>query len=1167
MRRYAFLATFVFLVGLLALDASLLLRPEKLSGVLTQLIEENVRLPVEYASIEPISPTAIRISGITMRRGQMTPDLLFECKSVTVHLGLAGMIRGKPQVERIEIDGPSLHLKWNEAGELRFPSILKADKPFSGELNIPPIGIRDMNVVIEDAPFFKTDYVGHVSGIALDLAPTRSRDFPYRVSGGIDDPRYGAFSIQGEFGEARMRGKVKRPEFRLETALLAGFHDDLRAALKDLRQEGLFDLQLDLSARDLKESISWAARIEAHGVGLQYGEWPGHVTDLDGVVVLDDRSQLNLEGNLFFQLDGANVEVNDLKLDLSEDGLPGRCTGSLRGLLLGERFNANLGDYPEPFPEVSDVLRAISAEGEIDAEFRLAWPDKHERVGVDITVHFNGADLAYRGFDEDGADGYPYPLKDVTGTVHISNDSLRFSDIRPKARDQDLVAGGTVWYGQNPFGYDIHIQGHDLRLDQTLHDALPPDDQVVFDAYRPSGPFDLDLQILLPQGDPGRPDVKVVADLKGCRAVPELIPLELEDIRGQLIFGGDKGTRIKGLIAKRGDARIHVSGLVDMETVLTGGGYDLDVRAVALEVDEDLCRALDREFPDVSSKIRAFGLRGPINLQGHVSATDESEPDTFGIDMLGLSLRHVDRPWLEFTDLRGHIAIANDVMNVARATAQCCGNMLALDGWIDLSGDGYHQITVKAEDFGLNAEALQSAAKLSPFVADLTDIADVSGTLGLRLEFRENENGVLQRAFLNMKGLSVRGRDVPFFAEDIWGGLEVDGDVLTFKAWTASSPLGAGAKASLSVRQAVFDGHRSSPRLTVDGLQVENLQLAEPFFAQLPPDLARGFREAGFRGRLDINVVNLFWKEGRVILKGELKPTSVLKEDGLRLGMLGGVVRLSKLVWDDRGLQVEGAVRNASLALHDFEFEDFNAKLTLTPEALRVTRIQALLLGGRVNKEESNFRLDISTDDWAFDTALSISTLDLSRLVEELGGNPRKLDGRASGLVRLKGRVDDLASWVGGASFELVGRRLYELPFFAVALSIINFDFLTMGDKAVQKGNVRAKIRDMAVHIDKATFRGPGVELDGDGVIGFDGICKLDFRPSLIKWIDGIPLIGQLFSLGSGMIVSVIHVRGPIEQLDASVGNYITEILSSDNDSGRRMKLKPLKGSEKGKHQ
>ena len=81
--------------------------------------------------------------------------------------------------------------------------------------------------------------------------------------------------------------------------------------------------------------------------------------------------------------------------------------------------------------------------------------------------------------------------------------------------------------------------------------------------------------------------------------------------------------------------------------------------------------------------------------------------------------------------------------------------------------------------------------------------------------------------------------------------------------------------------------------------------------------------------------------------------------------------------------------------------------------------------------------------------------------------------------------------------------------------------------------------------------------------MGFDGLCDITFKLEVIKWLDSIPIIGDIVGLGRSIFLRSVRVQGPIEDPNATVGSVIGDILPSDEDSGRRLKVRPLKKSNR----
>ncbi|MCA9320465.1 MAG: hypothetical protein KDB53_07010 [Planctomycetes bacterium] len=1158
--RYYFLATLIFTAGLLTLDVAILVRQDKFRAFLETTIEDHLRLPVSYDDVFVESFNRIRVENCVVHADSQRQETLLTCQELRIRFDPFWFLGDEPVVQMIEMDQPELHLRWSPDGELRLPSLLKPGMTPGSGVQIPEIRIDDMTFVFEQAPFLDAQSRLTIEGLDVELEPTLSPSLPYRVTGTLNEPVFGQFEINGEFGEAKMRGQVVRKGFWLDFDHVRNLRPDLRDLLSRIRMNGELDLAVELSANDWKSKVEIVASAEARDVELAYRDWPGQLQNLDGKIRYAN-GRITQDGALHFMLENGSVAIDDLMVDLRGPAIEFTVQGRLESLWLDDELAEHLTHYPDPFPAVSDVLLATRAHGAIKGDFNLKRGAADTRTLVDVDVRFDGANLAYVGFvgENGGRDGYPFPLEKVTGRVTIGNDDLEFRDIRSTSETKDVIANGHVSYGRKPFGYRLEFVGHDIRLDEDVRMALRGQDREIYDSYEAQGSVDFDLVVELPEGSVGRPTAVLDVTLKGCRARPASFPLQLEDIRGSLSFGRPGGTRVDKIRARVGDATLDVDGVVDIATALDLGGYDLKITGKDLQVDEDLLRAMRREFPEAAAEIKKFGIAGLFDITCAVSSSQESEPDRFDVTMNGLSLRHEDHAEISISDIRGKLEVQNGKLRILDTALRCCGNPVRADGYVMVDGSEAHELTLVAGDFRLGTEALDLAASFAPELSGMRDVVLVDGSIGVELKLKRNRRGSYVRTRLDARGLTLRGVDEPWLVSDVWGTATIEDDLVEFTAFTGLVPAGD-EPVELTVKEASYHRMESGKFWEANGIAVHGIRFEEPFYARLPREAGEALRGFGLTGSCDLAVDGFNWAPGEMRCRAEIQTTALRRAAGLRLGLPSGriVVTLARTS-DLEGWSVKGEIQHATLEIHKFTIEDTSADFSIDERGLALRKIRGLALGGTMNAEGTSFDLAFAPR-LAFDTSLSLSTIDLSRLVAELGGNPRSLEGRASGRARLSGTTDDLATWKGNARFEMSGRRLYEIPFYAAALGLLSFDFLTMGENAVQVGLVAADISNMVIEIREALFEGKGIKLKGQGTIGFDGICNLDFSPKVVKWLDGIPILGDLISLGGGMIVSVVHVQGPIEDLDASAGNYITEIIpGGSEDSGRRLRVQPIK--------
>jgi len=123
---------------------------------------------------------------------------------------------------------------------------------------------------------------------------------------------------------------------------------------------------------------------------------------------------------------------------------------------------------------------------------------------------------------------FPYPLKDVTGALTITNDAIKLQDITATPADNVLMSSNTsaiklngqISLADNAFDKAVfQLSAKDIFFDERLGIALPQGVQPFYRSLSPTGCFDLDLEnISVFNADDGEKyiDLTGAARFKGC---------------------------------------------------------------------------------------------------------------------------------------------------------------------------------------------------------------------------------------------------------------------------------------------------------------------------------------------------------------------------------------------------------------------------------------------------------------------------------------------------------------------------------------------------------------------------------------------------------------------------------------------------------------------------
>ena len=203
------------------------------------------------------------------------------------------------------------------------------------------------------------------------------------------------------------------------------------------------------------------------------------------------------------------------------------------------------------------------------------------------------------------------------------------------------------------------------------------------------------------------------------------------------------------------------------------------------------------------------------------------------------------------------------------------------------------------------------------------------------------------------------------------------------------------------------------------------------------------------------------------------------------------------------------------------------------------SRLQSGGWVGRISKGTSQgaFRIHGSASGPpTFWVQTTVNNARLSEVARRLPPGREKLKGLVDFQAELEGAIGDSESMKGWLDCELVEAHLAEMPVF---VGLLNFLSLTLPSKPVfDMGEVRARIADGAVHIDRMFFSSLAMEMTAKGKIGFDGSMDLvvfvaTSRRADSSWLP-IALVKKVFQTVIGglqqTITPPVRVTGTIDK-------------------------------------
>jgi len=295
---------------------------------------------------------------------------------------------------------------------------------------------------------------------------------------------------------------IKVANIPLDATLAAALYPPQRRLYDQLKPKGLGYGQIKVFSQPHTEPRgTFIADLNFKNASLNIEEPPFPISDITAKAVftpdmIDIENLVGQYSNGLFSLTGQiwpAVEAQQHRYHLS---------------LHGEKTDLNddlIGMLPAPMNSIIPKLEPkgkINFIADLEKNEKQSYPDY--KVVVDCLGNSIGARFAKELKQTHEKFGwFSYPLKDVTGSLTITKNSVTLADITATAADNVQITpnastikiNGEIALADDAFSSaSITIGANDVLLDERLRIALPEDMQSFYARLSPTGRFDLDFE-------------------------------------------------------------------------------------------------------------------------------------------------------------------------------------------------------------------------------------------------------------------------------------------------------------------------------------------------------------------------------------------------------------------------------------------------------------------------------------------------------------------------------------------------------------------------------------------------------------------------------------------------------------------------------------------------
>jgi len=433
-----------------------------------------------------------------------------------------------------------------------------------------------------------------------------------KLTGSGDFARIAASYVQEGFtffGDARQQAELtlSLQDCRFDDELIKALAPFLNAEIKRLFAQYDYDGTANLYAQLVCRHGKWLPKnvsMQIADVGFAYKNFPYRIDRLSGNVYIDETALLRF--NFKSKQDSPlKVEIDGHYNNIFED-----VAGTV--VITGEDVPLDAKLLRALPTESQNVLHSLQPSGKLKARLVFELPPGDAPLNKQFNIALDQVSLRY--------DQFPYPLRDVTGTLHYDGTIWQFRDVSGTngtaviKGDGYLQPVGSIYGNAQEFVLDVAAE--ELPIDDQIEQALlKPDQRQLLQSLNINGKVNLAAQIQYRTDDKKLHLHFQAVPRAGLSINPDRFPYKIENVAGEIRYEDGRVFAAAPLTGTHRNTRLQsgLECLFDTEGhwVLRLEPMDIDF----LIVDRELLDALPKPFQNF---LESLHITRPFNLSGGI---------------------------------------------------------------------------------------------------------------------------------------------------------------------------------------------------------------------------------------------------------------------------------------------------------------------------------------------------------------------------------------------------------------------------------------------------------------------------------------------------------------------------------------------------------------------
>ena len=489
-----------------------------------------------------------------------------------------------------------------------------------------------------------------------------------RLTGSSDSARFTASYVQEgltSFGDPQQKAEctINVRDLRFDEALLEALapflNDETERLLAQYEYEGMTDLHAQLLCQDGK----WHPKnlsMKISDIGFAFRAFPYRLDRLTGTLLIDDTSALHMNFTSKQEAPFKAV-ISGYYSNIFVDA-----TGKVE--IIGENVPIDSKLFRALPLATQEVVNSLRPTGNLNARLILELPPGDVPVKRQFDIALDHVSLRY--------DHFPYPLRDVGGSLHYNDDVWEFRDVSGINGTAVVKGGGHLRPIDGVYSaaqeFVLHVSAEELSLDEQLIQALlKPDQRQLLQSLNANGKVNLEAQIQYRTDDKELNLCFQAIPRPGLSFYPDRFPYKIDDVAGKIEYENGRvfaetltGTHRNTKLRSGLDCRFDVEG----KTVLLFSPLEID----QLQADRELLDALPKHLQNALDSMQ---ITNPFNLSGGI----EYRQTAHGEQAVQWNVKCI----LHQNSMKLGMSFEN-IFGIVRLTGYSIADQLRLDGELHL---------------------------------------------------------------------------------------------------------------------------------------------------------------------------------------------------------------------------------------------------------------------------------------------------------------------------------------------------------------------------------------------------------------------------------------------------------------------------------------------------